>query len=83
MHADDAAGHARAGLDLGDRDPGGVGGEHAIVGHLHLDLSKNLDLEFKVFGHRLDHEIGARDRVRQTLVDRDLAAAMVGDRERR
>jgi hypothetical protein len=44
---------------------------------------ENLDLEFKVFGHRLDHEIGARDRVRQTLVDRDLAARMVGDRERR
>ena len=53
----------------GDRDPGGVGGKNAIVGHLHLDLAKNLNLEFKVLGHCLDDEIGARDRVRQTVVD--------------
>ena len=61
MHADDAARHARAGLNVGDRNSGRVGGENAVVGDMRLDLAKHLDLEIEIFGHRLDDEIGARD----------------------
>ncbi len=83
MHADDPARHARACLDVGDRNPGGVGGENAVVGDMRLDVAEHLDLEIEVLWHRLDDEVGARDAGAESAVDGNDVSAVIGYAQRR
>ena len=82
MHADDAAWAASTGLNARDRNSGGIGREDAILGNLRFDLAKHLNLEGEIFGHRLDDEIGARNALRQIVVNDDGAGGVIGDGER-
>ncbi len=48
---------------VGDRQRGGVGGQHALRGHDRLDLGEHLLLDRHLLEHGLDDEVGVREHV--------------------
>src|SRR5882724_1048863 len=82
VHADHAAGRRIAGLQLGDGDARGVGGNDAFLADELVDLLEHLGLDVGLFRHRLDHDVGAFEGLGEIVADLDLgAAAAVGHAE--
>ena len=59
MHADHLVGALRDRGDLGNRDRGGVGGQHGAFPDDAVQLSEDVQFKRLVFGDRLDGEIDA------------------------
>ncbi len=57
MDTDEVLRALHAGSQLGDRQGGGVGAQHAILRHGCLDLRPNLVLQLGVLEHGLDHDV--------------------------
>ena len=61
MHPDDALRVVRRLGDARDRNRGGVGCEHAVLGEHLLDFPQHLLLDGEVLEHRLDRQLGATE----------------------
>ena len=57
VHADDPLGVRRRDGDLGDRQRGGVGGQHGVRRDDRVDLAEQLLLEVELLRNGLDHEL--------------------------
>ena len=60
MQADDRAGPARSGGELGDRQGGGVRGEQGPLGQQRVERGEQLPLAVHALGDRLDHQLTLR-----------------------
>ena len=58
VHADDAAGKAVGGGDLGDRERRGVGGQDRVGPHDVVEVAEDRLLDLERLDDRLDHEVG-------------------------
>ena len=56
MGADDPLGMRHARRDLGDRDRGGISGEHRLGVDDRIEFGEDLTLDVELFENRLDHE---------------------------
>jgi hypothetical protein len=63
VQSEHALGTMRRLRELGDRDRGGVRGDHAVISRGAADRLHHLELQLPVLGHGLDHEIRAGDRL--------------------
>ena len=63
MQSEHALGKMHCLRELGDRDRGGVRGDHAVISGGAVDRPHHLELQIQALGHGLDHEIRAGDRL--------------------